>query len=192
MADPISIDAVLMAGGSSQRFGGNKLLAHWQGRPLVCSLLERFPHKAFGRTVVVTRHPEVAALAGDLGYEVLLRPEECQDISGTIRAGLAAVQGGSGCLFAVCDQPLLSPPSVLRLAEHFQSHPHRIAALSYDGRRGNPVIFPASLYGELLTLPPGGSGGRVIKTHPQLLDLVEADFPEELLDVDTREDLQNL
>ena len=63
MGNPIAMDAVLMAGGCSRRFGGNKLLALWQGKPLVCSLLERFPRKAFDRTLVVTRRSSLDGIA---------------------------------------------------------------------------------------------------------------------------------
>lgn len=192
MDHKITVNAVLMAGGGAQRFGSNKLLANWQGKPLICSTLERFPRKVFGRAVVVTRYPEVAALAEEFGYRTLLRPRECLDISGTIGVGLSAVEDGDGCLFAVCDQPLLSADSVLKLVKHFQKHPHRIVSLSFGEQRGNPAIFPAALYGELLALPEGGSGGRVIEAHPELLDLVEAGSPKELLDVDTQADLNRL
>lgn len=187
------ISAVLMAGGASTRFGSNKLLADWRGKPLIQGFLERFPREAFCRAVVVTRYPEVEDIALKLGYEVLLRPGECQDISGTIRAGLSHLeQDEEGCLFSVCDQPLLTPGSILRLAEVFQQAPSHIWAMGWQGQRGNPVIFPKALYSALLTLPSGASGNVVIQSNHHLLEQVEAASCDELADVDTTADLSAL
>lgn len=188
--DGAPVAAVLLAGGESRRFGANKLLAPWQGRPLIHTVLAAFPQEAFSPTALVTRYPQVEEIALAMGYRALLRPGECRDISGTIRAGLAAVgKGAAGCLFAVCDQPRLTPASVLRLLEAFREEPGRIHALGWQGRRGNPVIFPPVLFEELLQLPQGKSGGYVIAAHPRLLHVVEAGSPQELWDVDTPGDL---
>lgn len=192
MTGTLPVAAVLLAGGASRRFGGNKLLADWQGRPLVRAVLEAFPRGAFSPALVVTRHPPVAEIARELGYPALLRPQACGDLSGSIGVGLSAVGEVAGCLFAVCDQPRLEGASVLRLLEAFRAAPERICALGWQGRRGNPVIFPRGLLGELLALPPGGSGGRVIAAHPHLLHLVEAGSEAELADIDTPQDLRQM
>ena len=57
------------------------------------------------------------------------------------------------------------------------------------GQRGNPVIFPADLLGELAALTGDTGGGMVVKRHRERLLLVAADSPRELFDVDTPADL---
>ena len=48
-----------------------------------------------------------------------------------------------------------------------------ILALSYDGKRGNPVIFPSSLYNELISLNIDETGQKVINAHLDILKLYD-------------------
>lgn len=184
---------VLMASGFSRRFGGNKLLAEYQGKPLYAWAMDAIPAEIFAQVVVVARHPDVAQAARAKGFFTLCRPEATEHISGTIREGLRAVMDTEapiiGCCFMVCDQPLLARQSVEKLAAAFQREPQCVWALSHGHKKGNPVIFPAALFEELCALSPTERGNAVILRHEGLLRLKEAQHPWELLDVDTLEDL---
>ena len=52
------------------------------------------------------------------------------------------------------------------------------------GRRGNPCLFPARFFPELLALTGDCGGSRVIRQHEDELMLLEVDA-RELADVDT-------
>lgn len=97
--------------------------------------------------------------------------------------------GMDGVLFSVCDQPFLTTDSIIRLKQSFEESDGAICALSWGGKRGNPVLFPADLLDELAALTGDTGGGAVIKRHPERLVLVEAFSPKELEDVDKPEDL---
>lgn len=190
MPNAPKLTAILMASGRSTRFGSNKLLSAFQGRPLIDTIFDRFPAELFQRTVVVTRYAPVAISAAQRRFSVAENDDETGDPSITIRLGMEAADlGADGCLFLVCDQPLLRPESIRALTEAFAKEPG-IYALSYQGTRGNPVLFPRKLFEELRGLAPGQSGGAVIEAHLPLLRLVEAKDPMELLDVDTPEALE--
>jgi molybdenum cofactor cytidylyltransferase len=63
----------------------------------------------------------------------------------------------------------------------------RIVVPIYWSRRGNPVIFPASLKRELLLLK-GDMGGRaLIDTLQNLISVVAIQDEREAMDVDTDE-----
>ena len=102
--------------------------------------------------------------------------------------GLSAMGGMEGVLFSVCDQPFLTTDSIIRLLHSFEQSKNAICALSWQGQRGNPVIFPADLFMELAALTGDTGGGAVIRRHPERLALVEAGSPRELADLDRRED----
>ena len=190
MGDARKLACIFLASGRSTRFRDNKLLADFGGRPMAVVVHGNFPGERFQQVIVVTRYPQVAVSAALLGYSVVENDDTTGDMAVTIRKGLAAVDPEAvGCMFSVCDQPLLTARSIGALRAEFLAHPGSIAALGHRGKRGNPVFFPRALFGELAALPPGKSGGAVIAAHPELLRVVEAANRRELLDVDYRGDL---
>ncbi len=183
------LGAVLMASGAAERFGENKLLCPVDGVPIIERVFSAVPAGLFARANVVSCYPEILALAAERGYEAIPNPQSGEGQSASIRLGLAPLQDMDGVLFAVCDQPWLTRRSVERVLGAFSRDPDKICSLSWQGRRGSPVVFPKTLYPELMELG-GDQGGRaVIQANARMLELVEADGPWELRDVDTPLDL---
>lgn len=183
-----NIGCVIMASGYSRRFGTNKLLCDFGGKKLIERAIEA-TDGIFSRRVVVTRYEDVVRLCHRAGVECVLHnePNRCD----TIKLGVAQMEGTTGCMFAPCDQPMLSRNSVLGLAESFAGQNEKIWRLGYKGEVGIPVIFPNKLYSELMELKEGG-GAAVMKDHPEMVCFFEAYKKEELLDADTPEDLEFL
>ena len=183
MSAPVS--AVLLASGLSRRYGSNKLLEPVDGLPLYRRAFAALPPPLFHRAAVVSCYDEILLAAEEAGYLPVLNPapEEGQSLS--LRLGLEAVaEGSTAVLFSVCDQPRLTRESVQALLSAYQAHPGSITALSHRGRRGNPVIFPALYFPELMALTGDTGGAPILRAHPEALRLVEAVSPEELEDMD--------
>lgn len=185
----LQIGCVLLASGFGRRFGANKLITPVEGRPLYRRALERIAPLPLARVAVTSQYPDILALAGALGFLALPNPDAEEGIAAGIRLGMSAMEGLDGVLFSVCDQPWLTQESVKRLLDAFSSGPEYIHALSWRGKRGNPVIFPTGLFHELSALRGDTGGGAVIRRHPDLLRTVEASCAKELADIDTPEDL---
>lgn len=183
------VGCVLLAAGSGRRFGENKLLFPVEGVPLYRRVLSACAGVPFARRVVVSRYPPVLSGALACGFAPVFNAGAEEGIAASVRLGAAAMQGLDGALFAVCDQPYLTTESIRRLLNAFMESPHRIHALSWRGERGNPVLFPGDLLGELAGLTGDLGGARVIRRHPERLSLVEAARARELWDIDRREDL---
>ncbi|MBD5147800.1 MAG: nucleotidyltransferase family protein [Oscillibacter sp.] len=181
----LDLGCVVMAAGNAARFGENKLAAKLQGRSLILRALEAVPAECFHRVVVVTQYPEIMRLAEEFHFAAVHNGHPDYGISHTIALGLTGLRDCGGVCFLVSDQPLLKRETVARLARLWQSHPERIAALGHKGVRGNPCIFPARFYPELLELREDHGGNTVIRRHEEELILLET-APEELTDVDTR------
>ena len=73
----------------------------------------------------------------------------------------------------------------------FRHNPDRIVALSHGGVRGNPCLFPARFFPELMALTGDRGGSGVIRRHPEALLMLET-AEEELWDVDTPQALAAL
>ena len=172
------LGCVVMASGLGRRFGGNKLLAGLEGKPLVQYALDA-TGGLFARRVVVTRHADVADLCRAQGVPVVLhsqprvvvtRHADVADLcraqgvpvvlhsqphrSDTVRLGLEALSAGSGldgCLFCPGDQPLLTWETVLSLALCGACAPGPIWRAAWQEKPGAPVLFPAWASGG----PPG-------------------------------------
>lgn len=191
MDTPLKIGCVLMAAGNARRFGDNKLAAQLRGRSLILRALEAVPAEMFDGVVVVTQYPEIMRLVKDFHFAAIHNEHPDWGISHTIRLGLTGLRDCDGVLFLVSDQPLLRRESVAELVRLWKQQPDKIAALAHDGIRGNPCLFPARFFPELLELREDHGGNTVIRRHEDALVLLEVGA-QELTDVDTPEALAEI
>lgn len=187
---PFLVSCIVMASGFGNRFGSNKLLADFDGKPLILQILEQVPFDLLHEVIVVTRYEEVKELLKD--YPVICMLHDLPRQSDTIRIGMNHISKTNGCMFVTCDQPLRTKDSLIRLISTFQTNKDKIVRLGYHSIIGNPVIFPKKYYEELRNLQPDEKGGTVIKSHPESVMVVQANHSYELTDVDTKEDLEQL
>lgn len=186
------LGCLLMAAGNAERFGENKLSAVLHGKTLIERAMEAIPREEFARVLVVTQYDEIMDLAARFGFEALRNEHPGRGQSETIRLGTAALQKDCGAIcYMVADQPLLERDSVAREMAFYRAHPERIVGLGHNGVRGNPCIFPARFFPELLALTGDVGGSRVIRAHEEALLLYEVDA-RQLSDVDTRASLDAL
>ena len=183
------IACILLAAGTGSRFGGDKLLYPLNGKSMAAHAIELHASLPYACRILVTqrRHTAIASLAESNGFLIGYNEAPERGIASSIRIAmeLLALQPcpPDGMLFGVCDQPYLRAETVLRLIARFCAEPARIVAPMANGRRGNPVIFPARFAAELAALTGDTGGSRVIRAHPEALFCVPCDAAE-LTDVD--------
>lgn len=188
---PVRIGCLVMAAGNARRFGENKLTRELDGRTLIERALGAVPREEFAQIVVVSQYEDIEELAGRYGFAAIHNEHPDWGLSHTIHLGTEAMRSCSGILYLVSDQPLLRRDSVYRVVEAWKKEPDKIAGASHDGRRGNPNLFPARFFPELLTLEGDCGGNLVIKRHPEDYLPVELSA-EELIDCDTPQELAKL
>ena len=181
------LGCVVMASGFSRRFGENKLLCPFRGKPLFQWCLEALPMEELERVTVVTRYPQLEPLCREFGVTLLLHDHPAR--SDTIRLGVETMEGLDGCLFTVADQPLCRRETLTALVTAFRVEPGQPARLSWGEKMGNPVLFPAGLFSSLAALKGEQGGGCVL---PEMVTQLPVSHPDELTDVDTPETLAEL
>lgn len=184
MSQAQPLGCVVLAAGQAARFGGPKLEAELEGKSLLRRALEAVPAGAFSAVRVVVGRPAAAALAEEFGFCAVPNPWPEQGLSVSVRLGLEGLTQCAGVLFLVADQPRLRRDTVAALVRVFRTCPRSIVCAAHGGVRGNPCLFPAAFFPELLALEGDTGGGAVIRRHPEAVRLVEVSAPE-LADVDT-------
>lgn len=191
MKDSMKIGCVVMAAGSAKRFGANKLAMELQGQSLFQRALDAVPAQQFASVIVVTQYQEFLETVKYFHFLSIFNDRPDLGQSHTLQLGLAALQDCDGVLFQVADQPLLRQERISALIALWRKQPEKIAALAHNGKRGNPCLFPARLFPELMAIRGDRGGSAVIHNHPEDLILLEAS-EEELFDVDTVQALELL
>jgi molybdenum cofactor cytidylyltransferase len=193
------IAAVIIASGYSRRMGQSKLTLELGG----ATFLQRAIRTAraaerVGRRLVVVR-PEDAHLIeefldpDDASVQTLLNPNAADGQSASVRLAAEYLAEDPGCeavIYAVVDQPFLTGEVFDALAAAFAAGRGDILVSTYDGQRGNPVLFARRFFGELAQLT-GDVGGRdVLRRRPEAVAEVAMPDPEAGRDVDTWEDYE--
>lgn len=187
---------ILLAAGASRRFGGNKLLVSFHGKPLftwgLAALNDVCQKRGDCTLTVVSRYPEIREAARALGAQAVDSPESEKGQSYSIRAGLLAlgrVEEGDFLLFLPADQPWITPNTISRLLD--AAGPDTWTATAAFGERvGTPTLFSARLLPDLLALE-GDRGGRKLMGRPgQPCLVIQAGSERELDDVDYPEQLK--
>jgi molybdenum cofactor cytidylyltransferase len=178
---------VILAAGAGTRFGGKKLTAAVNGSPIFEYIFDSLPLRLFHRVVVVTAEPLIIASAERRGFGIVLNDRPELGVSRSIRLGLETMADTQACMFCVADQPLLKKETISGMLDAYESG--SILMTSYNDRSGNPVIYPASLYSELIGLTGETFGKAVARLHLDLLRMYPVDDAYQLIDIDTREDL---
>lgn len=190
IAHKLPIACIIMASGSGNRFGENKLLYKIQDKPLLQHILETTSKLPFTERIVVTRHQEVLDLCNALNIKVIRHAEPYQ--SDTVRIALKNLAEFEGYLFCTGDQPFLKKVSLEKLCVSFLEAPNFIYRTIFESTPGNPVIFPAKFTKELKKLPQDCGGSHLIKKYPEQVRYIPVQDSLELYDIDTKEDLEKL
>ena len=181
-----------MASGNARRFGSNKLMADYRGKPLYLYGLELLTDICAERSdcslIVVSRYAGIRNTAASMGAMTVDCPESVKGASHTVKAGIRAIphlQKEDRLLFSVADQPELKKQSLLSLLDFDGSTP--VARLCWENTPGNPVLFSSSLVPELMALSGDQGGGSVAKHHPCTWypaaeeELRDCDLPSDLI-----------
>jgi len=190
----VRVVGILLAAGSSMRFGGDKLLEPLPratddceaGTPIGVAACRHLA-AAVSATLAVVR-PSDAALATMLrnaGARVVECARAEEGMGASLACGVQSAPDADAWLIALADMPWIRPSTIRTLAAALSGGAD-IVAPSYDGERGHPVGFAQRHYAALSALT-GDEGARaIVQVNQTTLRLEATDDPGVVRDIDTR------
>jgi molybdenum cofactor cytidylyltransferase len=183
--------AIVLAAGAGSRFGGGKLLAPLDGRPVLQHVLDRAAEAGLAEVVVVLGD-DAPAVESSIEWRTERRvrnPDPSRGLSSSLQVGIGAVDVAAGAaLILLGDQPLVSVAVIRALLADPPTPDVPIVVPAYPDDRGrNPVLLDRSAFA-LAAAASGDRGlGPLLQARPELVREVAVSGSNP--DVDTRADL---
>ncbi|MCW2892433.1 MAG: hypothetical protein QOH87_5268 [Trebonia sp.] len=183
----IRVAGILLAAGDGSRLGQPKATVELAGSTLAERGVALLRDGGTEPVVVVS-----GAIPVELpGVVTVHNPDWLTGMGSSLATGLRALASSDAvaAVIALADQPLVGPEAVRRLiAAH--AHGAAVAVAAYDGKPRNPVLIGRAHWPAVIELATGDAGARpFLRTHPDLVTLVECGDTGSPDDIDTPEDL---
>jgi len=189
------VAAIVLAAGRSTRMGGaNKLLEKISGKALVRIAAEQALASRASPVVVVTGHERArveAALAG-LDVRLVHNPDYAQGLSTSVKAGLAALPpDAEAAIVCLGDMPQVTSVLIDRVIAAFDPEQGALVVLpTFDGKRGNPVLWSRRFFPELMALEGDVGARHLIGSYPEVVTEVQVEDSAAMVDIDTPDALR--
>jgi molybdenum cofactor cytidylyltransferase len=188
------LGAVVLAAGASQRFGAeNKLLADFEGAPLILRVVGEVAGSGVGETVVVTGCDEakITQALERASVRFTHNARWQSGIGSSIAAGIGALRSAvDGAFIVPGDMPGLSSALLLQFAAAFEkSRRHAIVYPTAAGEQRNPVLWPRRFFSDLSRLSGPTGAKALLQAHADEGVAVPIEDDSMLDDVDTPDDL---
>jgi len=149
--DGARIAAIVLAAGAGSRFGGGKLLAPLEGRPILQHVLERLEAAGLDDVIVVVGD-DAAELETALEWGTarrVINPTPETGLSSSLKVGIGALSADvDRALITLGDQPLLPARAVRALIDAEAQPATPIVVPVYgDGVGRNPVLLGRDAFG---------------------------------------------
>jgi molybdenum cofactor cytidylyltransferase len=192
----VSIGGLVLAAGSSTRFGSPKALAELEGRPLLQHVLDAAA-AAHLQPVVVVLGDSASAIERRIRWRNerrITNADPARGLSSSLRDGLAdlaAIAPRVDAVVLLGDQPRTSPVVINRLMAAADTTDRPIVAPRYaDGGGSNPVFIRRDAFRLAREAEHDRGLGPILAANPDLVSWIDVEGSNP--DVDTPADLAAL
>jgi CTP:molybdopterin cytidylyltransferase MocA/SAM-dependent methyltransferase len=186
------VAAVVLAAGAGSRFGGGKLLAPVEGRPILQHVLDRLAASGVDDVIVVLG-ADATTIEREIDWRTERRvrnPDPSRGLSSSLQVGVAALDDAvDAAMIVLGDQPLLPARAIRALldAELDEGTPIIVPVYGHHAGR-NPVLLGRAAFG-LVDEATGDRGlGPLLAAHAELVREIAIRVEGGNPDVDTRAD----
>ena len=187
---------ILLAAGSSTRFGSSKALARIMGETVIERLLDELLKSKLDEIIVVlgAHEQEIRPLIlKHKSIKVVYNKDHNLGQSSSFKCGLRALdQAGTGILLLPVDHPLLQAGTVDRLIAEFVQAKAKVLIPTFNGKRGHPPVFSIDLLNEFLALSDDRGINTVVHRHANETKELAVKDPGVIKAFNTPQELESL
>jgi molybdenum cofactor cytidylyltransferase len=190
----LNIVAILLAAGSAQRFGSDKLLHALPHDVPIAVQAARHLRAVFARNVFVVVRPEAAELAELLrqeGCDVVPCERAAEGMGASLACGVRAAHAAAPAdafLVALGDMPFIRASTIAAVRDALAAGA-AFAATYFHARRGHPVGIAGRFRTELEGLRGDEGAKQLLARHADELIKIPVGDPGAIRDIDTPGDL---
>lgn len=189
---------VILAAGSSSRFGQVKQLAAFNNKKFIehalaeAALVVKNIFVVLGSKADIIKKEikhfpsHIVHIVYNQNWEDGMASSICSGLSEVLKTDPAI----NGVIFMVCDQPFVTSALLNELITKQEVTKKTIVACSYKGATGTPVLFDKIFFPELLTLTGQAGAKKIVSENPG--STITVPFPLGYIDIDTKEDYEAL
>lgn len=157
-AAPASIGCIVLAAGSSKRFGSDKRRHRLPNGMTVLAQTLQTVQEVFAKRVLVLRADD-ADLAAEFAddWQVINAADAALGMGHSLAAAMPATRGWQGAVVALADMSWVKAETYVAIAQALR--PQHLIVPFHQGQRGNPVAIGSDYFPRVATLQ-GDSGAR--------------------------------
>jgi len=187
---------VILAAGSSSRFGSAKQLLHFNNKTLLQHVIDEAIDSGAEPVIVVTgaNADEVEKEIKNKKVEFVFNKSWKEGMASSIVAGvkkaITLINDIEKIIITVSDQPFVSSTLFKQLYQTQEKNVQQIVACSYANTIGTPVLFTQNYFDALMSLQGEEGAKKILKANNS--DVTTIDFPQGAIDIDTQKDYDEL
>ena len=192
----MNISATILAAGSSQRMGDNKLLLPFQDNTLINVVCKTIIDSYLKPVFVVTgfENKKVLESLPKSIDKIVYNEEWSRGMATSINKAISSLPNNiDGNMIVLGDMPLVTVKIINKLHQVFlNNNGNKIIYADYLGKQANPVIFPRKFFDEILHLNGDKGCKKIIYKNRKNSIGVPIDSSEVIFDCDTKDDYSDL
>ena len=154
------IGIIILAAGSSVRFGSDKRLATLNnGQTILETTLGRIPETFTQRLLVLKAGDEKLAEKFEGQWKICFSRNPEKGLASSLGSAIAQTKNWQGAFIGLADMPFIASPTYSMLQEALTRH--EIVVPVHNERRGNPVGFRKRFFTEIENLT-GDQGAKAL------------------------------
>ena len=192
----MNISATILAAGSSQRMGDNKLLLPFQDDTLINVVCKTIIDSYLKPVFVVTgfENKKVLESLPKSIDKIIYNEDWSRGMATSINKAISSLPNNiDGNMIVLGDMPLITVKTINKLHQVFlNNNGNKIIYADYLGKQANPVIFPRKFFDEILHLNGDRGCKKIIYKNRKSSIGVPIDSSEVIFDCDTKDDYSDL